>query len=164
MAEAAEEQGTEDQAKKKSPILLFILAGVLLVAGSVGGTLFFVLGSGDTAEEVVEEELKPEALYYALNPKFQTNYEVNGRQRLFQLAISLVTREQDVIDALVTHAPSIKSKLVILLSGQKFADLQTPEGRESLREQSLAAVQGILDIEIGKPGVEKVLFTDFVMQ
>lgn len=154
----------EGEAKKKSPIILFIIGGILLVGLSIGGTLFFVMGGEEAEEETVEEEVNPEALYYALNPKFQTNYDVNGRQRLFQVAISLLTREQDVVDALTTHAPVIKSRLVIMLSGQDFVSLQSPDGREKLREDCLKAVQEILETEIGKPGVEKVLFTDFVMQ
>lgn len=159
MAEAG-----DGEQKKKSPILLFIIGGILLVGLSIGGTLFFVLG-GDSEDESTEVEPgNPPALYYALNPKFQTNYDVNGRQRLFQVAISLLTREQDVVDALAAHSPVIKSKLVILLSGQDFVALQTPDGREQLREECLKAVQEILETEIGKPGVEKVLFTDFVMQ
>lgn len=156
------EEETEEKAKK-SPLLLFIIIGVLLVGASIGGTIFFLKG-GDSAgeEELVEPD--PEAIYFSLNPKFKTNYDVDGRPRLFQVAITLVTREEDVIEALAQHSPSIKSKLVILLSGQKFDELQTPEGREALRAQSLQAVQDIMNKEIGKPGVEKVLFTDFVMQ
>ena len=158
----AEVEQADAEEKKKSPLVLFIVVGIVLVAASIGGTVFFMSSGGD--EEVVEETVDPAAIYFAINPKFQTNYEVNGRQRLFQLAVSLVTREQDVINALATHAPTIKSRLVILLSGQKFDALQTPEGREALRSECLAAVQEILNNEIGKPGVEKVLFTDFVMQ
>lgn len=159
---AEEEEVVEEGTGKKNPIILFIIVGVILIAASIGGTLFF-LGGGGGEEEVVEEP-DPEAIYYALQPKFKTNYEVNGRQRLFQLAISLMTREQDVIDALTLHAPTIKGKLVILLSGQDFKTLQTPDGRESLRQQCLESVQAIMNQEIGKPGVEKILFTDFVMQ
>ena len=76
----------------------------------------------------------------------------------------LLAREQDVIEALIKHTPTIKSKLVILLSGQQFELLKTPDGRIALKLECLAAVQEILNAEIGKPGVEKVLFTDFVMQ
>ncbi len=160
----AEDAASGEEPKKKNPILLFVIIGLLLVGLSVGGTLFFVMKANAPEEPVVEEPVKPEALYYALNPAFQTNYDVKGRQRLFQLAIAFMTREQDVVDALATHAPSIKSRLVILLSGQEFTALQTPSGRETLRQKCLDAVQEILKKEIGKPGVEKVLFTDFVMQ
>lgn len=162
----AEEEVAEQEKGKKNPLILFIIIGILLVASSIGGTVFFLGGmGGDSAEEEeVAEEVIPDAIYFALNPKFKTNYDVDGRPRLFQVAITLVTREQDVIEALGQHSPTIKSKLVILLSGQKFDELQTPAGREALRSQALDAVQQIMNTEIGKPGVEKVLFTDFVMQ
>lgn len=156
------EEETEEKSKK-SPLILFIIIGILLVGASIGGTIFFLKG-GDGAEEEELVEPDPEAIYFSLNPKFKTNYDVDGRPRLFQVAITLVTREEDVIEALGQHSPTIKSKLVILLSGQKFDELQTPEGREALRKLSLKAVQDIMNKEIGKPGVEKVLFTDFVMQ
>lgn len=162
MAEENEQEGEEQT--KKPPMLLFALIGVVLVAISVGATVFIMSSSNSKSEEVVEEEITPAALYFAISPKFKTNYEVDGRQRLFQLAISLVTREQDVIDALAIHVPTIKSKLVILLSGQDFSLLSDKEGRENLRKECLEAVQAILQTEIGKPGVERVLFTDFVMQ
>ena len=157
----AEEEVVEG--KKKSPLILFIIIAVVLVGASVGGTIFIMGGSGED-EEVVEEDTTPPALYYALVPKFQTNYDVDGRPRLFQVGMSFKTREQDVIDALALHSPVIKSKLVILLSGQKFESLGSSEGREALRQACLEAVQEILNTEIGKPGVEKVLFTDFVLQ
>ena len=159
----AEEAAEAEGEKKKNPLILFIAIAVVLVAASVGGTIM-ILGGGGEAEEEVVEEVTPDALYYSLVPKFNTNYEVDGRQRLFQVGVTLVTREQDVIDALAQHAPTIKSKLVILLSGQDFHKLQTPEGRAALRESCLEAVRGIMEKEIGKPGVEKVLFTDYVMQ
>lgn len=166
MAEDATQE--QEAPRKKNPLILFIAIGILLVASSISGTLFFINSADEsdeiTEEEEIAEEVQPPAIYFAINPKFQTNYEVNGRQRLFQLGISLVTREQDVIDALAIHVPLVKSKLNIMLSGQKFEELQTPEGREALRQECLEAVQQILNTEIGKPGVEKVLFTDFVMQ
>lgn len=165
-----EAEGEGNEAGNKGNLRKLIIFGtvaLLLVAGAVGGTLY-VLGVFDSGEQELAgeeaEEVIPPALYFALNPKFRTNYEVKGRQRLFQVAISLVTRDQEVVDALGKHVPAIKSKLVILLSGQDFEALQTPEGREALRAECLQAVRSIMKKEIGKPGVEQVLFTDFVMQ
>lgn len=169
MAEEAEnaDENSEEGAKKGGILKWVIigLAGVAIVAASVFGTLMFV-GGGD--EEVAEESEavveNPRAIYYAVNPNFQTNYQVNGRQRLFQVALTLVTRDSNVIGALTKHGPSIRNKVVILLSGQSFEKLQTLDGREALRQQLLEGIQEILNNEIGKPGIEGVLFTDFVMQ
>lgn len=149
---------------KKRPVKLFIIIAVLMILASGAGGYFIFSGSEDSDSDVVAEVIEPKAIYFALNPKFKTNYQVDGRPRLFQIGMTLVSREQDVIDALMIHGPSIKSRLVILLSGQQAENLQTPEGRELLREACLSAVQEIMNKEIGKPGIEKVLFTDFVMQ
>lgn len=167
-AEASKEGGKSGEEHsaaevKKPPLKLFIAIALVLILASVGGA-FFVLSGSDTKADVEEEAVDPQAIYFALQPKFKTNYQVDGRPRLFQIGMTLVTREQDVIDALMVHGPSIKSRLVILLSGQQVEKLQTPEGRELLRAECLTAVQAIMNKELGKPGIEKVLFTDFVMQ
>jgi flagellar FliL protein len=60
--------------------------------------------------------------------------------------------------------PMIRNALVLQFGGQVYADLQTAEGKELLRQQALENIQNLLQQEIGKPGVEQVLFTNFVMQ
>jgi flagellar FliL protein len=80
------------------------------------------------------------------------------------VSVAVLTREADVVEGLKTHAPLINNRLVILLSGERFSELQTHQGREQLRQKLLAAVQDILQRELGKPGAEQVLFTNFVMQ
>lgn len=159
--ENAEEEG------KKGGILKWVIIGVggiAIIAASVFGTLMFV-GGGDKPEETAEVvPSNPKAIYFAINPKFQTNYQVNGRQRLFQVALTVVTRDGSVIGSLTKHGPAIRNRVVISLGGQSFENLQTLEGREGLRQQLLEGIQEILNTEIGKPGIEKILFTDFVMQ
>lgn len=163
----ADEENTEEQGGGKGKLIIFAAIALVLVGVSIGGTLFatgFFSADEEIAEEAVEEELDLPAIYYSLQPKFQTNYRVDGRQRFLQAALTLVTREQDVIDAIELHSPLIKSRIVTLLGQQEFATLHKNEGRETLRQASLEAIQSILNEEIGKPGVENVLFTDFVMQ
>ncbi len=167
MAEDAKDETEGTEEGKKGGMLKWIIigvAGVAIVAASVFGTLMFVNGGNESEESVAAVPEDPKAIYFAVNPKFQTNYQVNGRQRLFQVALTLVTRDHSVIAALSKHAPSIRNKVVILLGGQSFENLQTLDGREGLREELLVGIQEILSSEIGKPGIERVLFTDFVMQ
>lgn len=179
MAEAEEkesdgEEGAEDKESKKGglgKILLLAGIGLLLVGVSVGGTLFFLgaFSKEETGEEMAAEEgeqveVKAEAIYLPLQPPFIANYDVRGRQRYLQTSVSIMTREQDVVEAVEQHMPLVRNELVLLLSGQVYEELQTEEGRELLRQSALEAVQGIMETEIGKPGVEQILFTDFVMQ
>lgn len=161
----AEDQSEESGKKSgKLKLLALGLGGIALIAGSVMATLFFIGGDEEDLADAVAVEESPKAIYYAMNPEFRSSYVVNGRQRLFQVGLTLVTRDSDVIGAFNLHAPAIRNKVVIQLSGQSFENLQLLDGREALRQSLLSGIQEILKAEIGKEGVESVLFTQFVMQ
>lgn len=177
--EEAEGAAPADAGKKKKLILLGVVALVLLLVA--GGGTWVALGmlGGDKAEEVTEKEGeegdekaadeavapgKPKAIYEVLEPPFLTNYTVQGRPRYLQLSLALMSREQSGIDAAKTHMPVIRNRIVLLLSGEDFATLQTDTGRQQLQQKILTAVQEILQKEIGAPGIEQVFFTALVMQ
>lgn len=180
MAEDEEPELTEEEqaeaerkAKRKQRIMLVVLA-VVLVLLSVGvtlGLLHFLVDdepelpeSETVAEEAPPEPASQEAIYYPLNEKLVVNYNVRGRQRFLQVEVNLMFRDNAVATALEKHMPRIRNDLIMLMSGQEFEDLQTPEGRELLRQDALRSIQAILQEEIGQPGIEQVLFTSFVMQ
>ncbi len=179
------EENTEAEEKpkgNKKKLILFILLVVLLIGVSVGGTLVAVKflapqpepvveldedGNPIVAEgEEVEEEEKPKlpAIYFPLKPPLIVNYQARGRQRFLQAEITLMSREDDVIEAVEIHMPMIRNSLILLFSGQVYEELQTDEGRELLRQDALLELQTIMQQELGKPGIEKVLFTNLVMQ
>lgn len=172
--ELTEEEVAEEErkAKRKQRTLLIVMAA-LLVALSVALTLtlLYFLGAQDTEvpdeDTVMEEPLEPasrEAIYFPIRDKFVVNYNVRGRQRFLQAEVNLMFRDNEVAEAIEEHMPRIRNDLIMLFSGQEFADLQTPEGRELLRQDALRQVQDILEEETGEPGIEQVLFTSFVMQ
>lgn len=175
MADEEEIGETEEGEKKagggKGKLLIFIVIGLLLVAISVGGTLFFlgVFDSDEVAEEgadlaePVAEATKP-AMYFPIKPAFVVNFQSRGRTRYLQADVTVMTRNPAVFDAIQMHLPLIKNKLVMLFSGAVYEELQTDEGKELLRQQALVALQEIMQQEIGEAGVEQVLFTNFVMQ
>lgn len=170
-----EEQESAGNGKKK---LIAMAAGAcVLLLGIGAGVYFFLFASSTEPEfaedgtEVISEESgglfssgPGKAQYHKLEPKFTTTFEANGRQRYMQVEITLVTREQDVLAALSTHQPLIRNAMVMLLGSQDYLAMQTMEGKAELRTAAIKTVQDILRQEIGKPGIEKVLFTDFVMQ
>lgn len=164
--------GEEAGGGGKKKLILMVLLGLLLILLSVGGTLAAIKFLGPKPEpevaegaEPVEEELPPApAIYYPLKPPLVVNFSVKGRQRFLQAELTLMTREDDVVAAIELHQPMLRNTLVLLIGGQIYSEIQTAEGKELLRQQCLQELQKLMEQEIGKPGIEQVLFTSFVMQ
>jgi len=161
----------EAAARKKKRLLLgAVMAALLIVAGGGSWALLHFLGGGNAAPKTEPAAKAADAApgvaqaeYLALEPNFITNFTVNGRQRYLQVGIALMTRDPASLDAMREHMPLIRNRLVMLLSGEVFEQLQTDEGRVQLQQNLLAAIREILQKETGKAAVEQVLFTSFVM-
>ncbi|MDN3639864.1 flagellar basal body-associated FliL family protein [Simiduia curdlanivorans] len=172
--ETPEVENAPEGAGGKKKLIILIVLGMVLVGISVGGTLFAlkmfsgeeaaVAAEGDEEGEATAPVVKLPAVYFPLKPAIIVNFQSRGRQRFLQAEVTLKIREPDVVAAVELHMPMIRNALVMLLGGQVYEDLQTHEGKELLRQQALAEIQRLIEIEIGKPGVEQVLFTNFVMQ
>lgn len=165
-----EKDGEEGNANNKKRWILFALLVLLIIGVSVGGTLVGVKMLNPEPEQdapIAESDTaappKP-VIYYPLKPAIVVNFSVRGRQRTLQAELTLMTREDDVISAVALHQPMIRNALILLIGGQTYAEIQTAEGKELLRQQCLQTIQRLLEKEIGKPGIEQVLFTSFVMQ
>ena len=63
-----------------------------------------------------------------------------------------------------THIPLIEGTLLQTFSASNADDLVTEPGKIELRDNALEAVQNALKDIAGGEVVERVLFTDFVMQ
>lgn len=180
MAEENEE-ATEEGSGGKSKLIIFIVIGVVLIGLTIGGTLLAVKmlapepepevqvdadGNPIPAEGEVEEvsTSKNPAIYFPLKPPIIVNFQARGRQRFMQADVSLMTRENDVIEAIEIHMPMLRNSLVLKFGAQEYEEMQTEEGREILRQDALKDLQEIMKKEIGKPGIEKLLFTNLVMQ
>jgi flagellar FliL protein len=165
------EEGSGDKKPGNSKkIILLAVIGLVVIGASVGGTIFALKMFSKPEVKVVEtehgpvEQLIAPAIYYALKPAIVANYSVKGKQRFLQVDITVLTREDDVLEAIQIHESMLRNSLVMLIGGQSFTEVQTAEGKELLRQQCLQELQRLLVQEIKKPGVEQVLFTSFVMQ
>ena len=169
--EAATEEGAEAPKKKLSPKLLIIIGAVVVLLAGGGAAAFFLLGGEDAPADNAEvQEVRKEAIYVKLRtlggkPSFIATFtEKTGRQRFLQIYAEALTRDQEVADALTKHMPLVVHELATLFSAQEFKVLQTADGKEQLRKESTRKLQELLQREIGRPGVEEVFFTNFVMQ
>lgn len=190
-----DEENEKAKPKKKSgilKILVIVFSAILLVASSVGATLFLtgaLSQSGDEAavvagdgEDAPEEDAKPKAkskkskdkkgakepkappIYVELGEPFVVNFVEAAQIRYLQVKIEAMTRDQVVSDAIKAHLPQIRNNLVLMFSNLDYASLATAEGKQKIRDQALVEIQNILKEETGNSGAEAVYFTSFVMQ
>lgn len=165
MAEAAE-TSTETPGKgSKKTLILFGVALLVAIGASVGGTIVF-LGAGDeaTPETATVASMPDKAIYHSLRPAFIINYVTGSKPRFLQAELTVMARNPAVIEALIDHMPLIRSSIVTYLTDQDFFELQTPSGKESLREGIRALVDELILREEQIQGVESVLLTNFVLQ
>ena len=84
--------------------------------------------------------------------------------RYLQVGVSLMSHEQAALDAAKEAQPVIRNELLMLFSGQNYENLIDAAGKQKLQAQALAAVQKIISARTGKPGIDALYFTSFVMQ
>lgn len=153
--------------KGKLKLILLIVLGLILAIGvSVGATWYFMHSAQAKPAATAEANpnVKQPAIFEPMLPAFVANFNQNGRQRYLQVSITLLARNQADLDALKVHMPVIRNNLVMLFSAQGFDTLATPVGQEMLRQKVTASVQEVAQKEVGKPVIEQVLFTNFVLQ
>lgn len=148
---------------KKKLIILGAVALLVVLGGGAG--VLFALGGDEPAAATADAPVKPaEATYIDLKPEFVINFrDRNDRPKFLKAEMSVSTRDDDIERAVERHMPAIRNNLVLLLSRQIYEDLVPNEGKEALRQQALAEVQSVLETQIGKPGVDDLYFSNFVM-
>ncbi len=159
---------------KKPPSLIVIVLVSAIAAGAVGGGVAWFVGSKAAAppsaeEAKVEEEAPIEkpalpAKYYALTPPFVVNLSGERGVKYLQIELQVMTRDEQSFADIKIHEPAIRNALLLLFSQQEANALTERSGKEELQAKALAEVQTVLQAETGKPGVETLLFTSFVMQ
>ncbi len=155
-------------------MIILGIGALALVGAAVGGTLALTGGkSGGGAEHATTaegeghgEEGAPIAasVYIDLAPEFVVNFrDKNNRSKFLKAELSVSTKDPAVEEEVKRHMPAIRNSLILLLSRQIYDDLMPNEGKEALRAEALAAVQGVLQAQTGKPGVDDLYFGTFVM-
>lgn len=156
------EPATAVPAAKKKPLLLVVVAIVVVALLGAGGFMFMHHG-GKGAKDAASEQPK-EAHYYALDPSIVVNFEDDRAIRFLQVGISLMAYDPKSIDAAKAAEPRIRNVLLLLFSGQKYATLVSDKGKLELQKQALQQVQDVLQQSPGKPRIDALYFTSFVIQ
>jgi flagellar FliL protein len=160
--EAAPPEATPAAPAKKSKKSLLLTAAAVVVLALAGGGYFAFTHHGKSAPP--KPELSKTAIYYTLDPSIVVNFTDDRAIRFLQVGISLMSHDPKAIDAAKDAEPQIRNALLLLFSSQSFETLSSPKGKIDLQKQSLQKVQDVVKQSLGRPGIEAVYFTSFVMQ
>ncbi len=158
--------------KRRLHWMIAIGAGTLLLIAVVFGVVSMLSGGDDgmaTTAAGGSAPLKPGlaqdgALYVPMPRPFLFNLPGPDRTYLVQIKVQLQVRGTDAQSAARKHIPLIEDTLLTTFSAAQADQIRRKEGKDELRTQALLNVQNALQSITGKPQVERVLFTGFVMQ
>jgi flagellar protein FliL len=158
-----------DAPKGKSKLLIIIIAVVVLAAVG-GGAAFFFMGSSPEEVKVAEQAtdapktVEDPIAYVSIPQPFVFNVVGDKRDRMVQIKVQLMVRGSDNENKARYHSPLIESSLLSTFASATVDQLRSPTGRIELRDKATDDIKAALTKAVGQPVVEKVLFTDFVMQ
>jgi flagellar FliL protein len=178
MADEEPNEELEEGGKKLGSLkkILMIVVGVFLVAVlSVGATWFFLkdkiaqpdVAAGTDEMPLGDADMTLEAgpaIYHALQPPFIINYNTSGKSRFLQTELTVLTRDPESIEVMILHNPLIRNNLLDIFILHDFNKLMTADGKTALADDLTKGIQDILVKEMGRPGIEAVLFRSFIMQ
>ncbi|KIE22429.1 flagellar basal body-associated protein FliL [Vibrio sinaloensis] len=165
---AVEEVETEAP-KGKGKLIIIIVAVVVLLLGG-GGAAFFLMGSddeaaaeADTSQQEVVVPTDPVA-YVNIAQPFIFNVTGDKRDRLVQIKVQLMVRGAENENLARYHSPLVESSLLSTFASATVGQLRSATGRVELREKATEDIKASLTRAVGQPVIERVLFTDFVIQ
>jgi len=83
--------------------------------------------------------------------------------RVLQITIALEFAHAEAAQLLAAIRPKVQHHIILLLSGEPIASLQTVKGKQELQGRLLSELNGLID-ESSETGVKEVYFTNFIMQ
>jgi len=167
MAEEEQQAEAEATGSSKMKLVFIILGALLLVGGSIGGTLLIVSGDDETAAAEVSEEAEPsrgDPSYVDLKPAFTVNLAPEDPVGFLQISMQVLTFNDDVAKEVEKHKPLIRNNLLVLFGKQSSAELRAAEGKERLQKSALDTVQTVINQHGSGGEVDNIFFTSFVMQ
>ena len=164
-AEQVEVVDVPVERKRRAPLVIGLI--VALLAVGAGGYLLLARRTAHTSSGATKgappKDVRAE-LYLPLDPAFVVNFRDNESLRYLQVGVTLMSHDPDAIGVAKSSDPVIRDALVSLFSNQDYSIISDTAGREKLQTEALAAVRKIVQARLGRPGIDALYFTSFVMQ
>ncbi|AIF49193.1 flagellar basal body-associated FliL family protein [Dyella japonica] len=165
MAQNEQAETTAGTPKKGSNKVVIIMGVAMVAMAGVSGYLVMNARSAHGgAPEEPKVVMSKQEQYLTMDPPFVVNFKDDQSMRFLQVGVSLMSHDAAALAAAKDADPVIRNALVMLFSSQDYTILSDAAGKQKLQAQALDAVRKILEKRLGRPGVEALYFTSFVMQ
>jgi len=111
-----------------------------------------------------DDEGPVEPGYVELEPAFTLNYGDLRRTRYIQTTMTLRLTDSKTEPEVKVHNDAIRHTIIMLFAEQSTETLKSTEGRDEFLAQLTKELQNLMKQETGKPLIERVLLTTFIMQ
>jgi flagellar FliL protein len=165
-AEAAPAPAPGAPPKKKRSKLLKPLLGALALSAAAAGAwhgglrnhpaLAFEAKTANTATKGAPTFLPVEM--------FTVNLLDTDRERYLQIGIVVELNDARMLDAVKLKMPIIRSQILMQLANKRMADLLGMQAKEKLALDIVARVRQQVESEAADRGIEKVHFSQFIIQ
>lgn len=171
MADEDKQDAGESKGGGMMKMIIFGVVGlVLLVVGIFAGPSVMNLIS-PPEEPAVESEAAAAVstgppIYQSLHPPLVVNFKDEaGDAHFMQVTMEVMSREQNVINAIRDNVALVRNALILLYSGVVYEEIQSREGKEKMLADGLAEIQRVMKDNAGvDEGIEAVYFTALVIQ
>lgn len=146
-----------------------LLLGLNFVAMGVGGYLSYMGTIGMTPDSIREAEAKKfiydeevfngKPIIYSLQP-FTVNLADTEDDRVVQVKVTLEMIDENGFEEVVSMGAHARDKIVTILNGKKFLELQTIQGKLFLKDEITVA----LNQQLKKSFIKDIYFSRFVLQ
>lgn len=163
-AKASTPEPAESKPKSRLPIILIAL--VIVLAGGGAGAWFFMGQKAADHKQAAHEARKetPPPVFLPLE-SFTVNLQPgDGGEQFLQTNLTLQVADQAQADLLKAYMPNVRSRLLLLLSSKKPAEVLSVDGKNKLTQEILEIFKEPLMPGGPKAGVKNVLYTSFVVQ
>ena len=165
MAQAPQEAVKEAPPKKSKKVLILASVGGLLVAFlAAGGAYWYLQQHKDADAEPKEKKVVVKEPVFVTLETFTVNLQPDPDDQYLQVDLTVQVADQAQADSIKMHMPSVRNRILMLLSSKHSSELLSTEGKQALTKEIIAQLS-LPFIADGKPQViNDVFFTSFVIQ
>jgi len=157
---------TANTSARKWIILLILI--VLIACAAAGYALWKLQGlkaAASVQPPTPAQVTVPQPLFYPLEP-FTVNLVESSSQeeRVLYVGFTLRLTDQQTEQRLAQYLPEVRSRILLLLSHQQQAALQTEEGKLALTAQLKAILKPPFAAGLPEQNIADILYTTFILR